>query len=148
MIIDLDTGIQSDIFSEILNDCPTGILVTDISGIIKNANLKICEISGYGFEELAETDIDILTHHQHTENSLQYLVSNSFNYLKWQGFISVRKKCGDLIAQKIRMIHHSDNNYDEKQLIFYFDPSLIPVEENQNSEVLISLGKMAAYLSH
>lgn len=148
MMIDLDISNYSDILSDVLNDCPTGIIITDNSGIIKIVNKKVCEISGYNLEEIVDSDIDILTHHRHTENSLRYLISNSFTYIKWQGCISIRQKCGKLTLQKVRMLADLNASDIEGYIVFYFDSDLTVNEENRNSEALISLGKMSAYLSH
>lgn len=152
MIIDLDVTNLSGLLRTALNECSNCIVIASDTGIIKTVNKKMCKVSGYDENELTGADIEIFTHRHYPENSLSNLAGKIPLDCRAKSLICVRLKSGEPLLQKVKMIPYKNNSDPENYSIFCFYNNRTKLFKDSstenNSKSLISLGKMAAYLSH
>lgn len=82
--------------SKAIEQSPSSIVITDISGTIEYVNPKFSQISGYSYEEVLGQNPRFLKSGTHDKNYYENLWRTILSGKEWRGELHNRKKSGEL----------------------------------------------------
>jgi len=85
---------------------------TDLKGIITFANRKFCEVSGYGIDELVNSDNNILVHPDMPKAVFTKMWENLNGGQTWNGVIKNLRKDGKYYWVALEILPIKDDNND------------------------------------
>ncbi len=88
-------------FSQIIEQSPVSIIITDNKGIIQFVNPRFEETSGYNKDELIGNNINILKSGRHSSEHYKNINDTIYKGEIWKGELLNKKKNGELYWEKV-----------------------------------------------
>ncbi len=98
------------IFSQGLANASSGIIVTDLKGVVSFSNDKASEFMGYSKDELIGKSLQEMGYHKYNEETFTDLVTTIRREESWRGELKTYKKDGSLSWMHINILHIKDKH--------------------------------------
>lgn len=98
--------------SQVVEQSPFSIIVTDINGIIEYVNQATCQISGYTTEELLGKTTNFLNSSEYEDDFLNGMWNRIKAGNEWKGEFHNRKKNGELYWDRATVLPLKNDNGD------------------------------------
>ncbi|MBN2878326.1 MAG: PAS domain S-box protein [Clostridia bacterium] len=101
---------ELDIFSTVITQSTSGIIMTNTDGVIEYANPRFSEMTGYEPDEIIGKKPDFIAVEGHNRQYYSELISTVLGGNGWEGTFLNRKKNGEIFYDKSRIFPVKDEN--------------------------------------
>ncbi len=142
---------QINLQQSILNTIPNGVIVTTPDGTIHWANPAICNTTGYAYNELIDSNVNIFKSGVHDQRFYQDIWSKVMSGEIWHGEVINRKKDGSLYTEEMII---TPLKGEGEEIDFFISVKMDITEKKQLHDMLTqaqrleSIGQLAAGIAH